>query len=517
MKNKKFLAIAALLATLLVPPVLANVYVPTGPPLRAGAWTIQGLSVWDVSAAGKVPTPIGWTYSENPMYNPITQVNTPKIEMSSPLVPSGNALDIPWGTKVMVLGFIPKVSVSADQVPPPVELQITWNGIPNLITLTLPANQTVGIQYPPVFYPDKNVPYEFAWPAAPPSKNASYNIWVGDYSYILQKLFNTNVPPIWFETMYGKMNGYWFWYTFTPNAGDWIAWDCIGQTKFPPTYDITALFEYGTSQIWFNHIAFDVSLIEFHKTVTINSGATAVTLPNVALTDNIIIKNVGKLAVTKLNLTQTFPSDPKHGVFPETDSAMAMISGPLRNIGWTPLAGFAAAVNPSIYTFPAPFNFLNPGETMTITMEMSAYRDPVEKWNGTVVFDSMVWANEIPPWKAPIGLHSVVFGTPTASLTPLWNGYKLVFDGNTWSFGTVPLWFVQGPLLRRELLHPSPVMTLDPLPEDLNGDGVINAAEVNEVRSAVIGLIPYDMRMDCNGNGKVDIDDLMQYKAAAGV
>jgi hypothetical protein len=81
----------------------------------------------------------------------------------------------------------------------------------------------------------------------------------------------------------------------------------------------------------------------------------------------------------------------------------------------------------------------------------------------------------------------------------------------------VPLWFVQGPLLRRELVHPAPVMTLDPLPEDLNGDGKINALEVGEVRAALVGLVPYDMRMDCNGNGKIDVDDLMQYKAAAGL
>ncbi len=465
MKNKKLFVVAAIFALLLVPPVLANVYVPTGPPLRADAWTIDGLSVWTVSpTTGFAQTPVGWDYSENPMYNPITQTNTAKIEMDEPLVPAGNALDLPWGTKVMVLGFIPKVAVSADQVPPPVELQITWNGIPNLITLTLPANQTVGIQYPPKFYPDKNVPYEFAWPAAPPSKNASYNIWVGDYAYILQKLFNTNVPPIYFETLYGKQNGYWFWYTFTPNAGDWIAWDCVGQTKFPPTYDITALFEYGTSQIWFNHVAFDVSAIEYHKTVTINSGASAVTMPNVELTDNIIIKNVARLPVTKLNITQTFPSDPKHGVIPEVNTAMAMISGG-RNIGWTPLAGFGAVVNPSIYSFPAPFNFLNPGETMVITMEMDAYRDPAEAWNGTVVFDSMVWANEIAPWKAPIGLHSIVFGTPTGTSVPLWTGYKLILVGTTWEFERVPLWFVQGPILRRELIHPAPVMTLDPLPE----------------------------------------------------
>jgi hypothetical protein len=473
---------------------------------------------WTVSSSGFAQTPVGWYYSENPMYNVVTQVNTPKIEMEYPVVPSANALDLPWGTKVMILGFIPKLAVSADQVPPPVELKITWNGIPNLITLKLPANQTVGVQYPPVFYPDIKVPYEFAVPPVSPSKNATYNIWVGDYAYILQKLFNVNVPPIWFETVYGRQNGYWFWYTFTPNAGDWIAYDCMGQTKFPPTYDITALFEYGTSQIWFNHVAFDVSAIEFHKTVTINSGAAAVSLPNVELTDEIIIKNVGRLPVTKLNITQTFPSAPKHGVIPEPGTAMAMISGG-RFIGWTALPGFSAVVNPSTYTFPAPFDFLNPGETMTIIMEMDAYRDPAEAWNGTIVFDSMVFANEIAPWKAPIGLHSVVFGTPTASLVPLWNGFQLLYDSEEgeWEYETVPLWYVRGPILRVELIHPKPVMVLDPAPVDLNGDGAINVADVNMVRLAVVGMLPYDHRMDCNSNGVVDIRDLLDYKDAAKV
>ncbi len=97
MKNKKLFAIAALLAALLVPPVLANVYVPTGPPLRADAWTIQGLSVWDVSVPGRVPTPIGWTYSENPMYNPVTQVNTPKIEMDDTTCPIWERFGHPMG------------------------------------------------------------------------------------------------------------------------------------------------------------------------------------------------------------------------------------------------------------------------------------------------------------------------------------------------------------------------------------------------------------------------------------
>jgi hypothetical protein len=79
------------------------------------------------------------------------------------------------------------------------------------------------------------------------------------------------------------------------------------------------------------------------------------------------------------------------------------------------------------------------------------------------------------------------------------------------------MWFVTRPLLRIELVHPAPVMTLDPLPVDLNGDGVINAVEVNTVRAAIVGLVPYDMRMDCNGNGRVDVEDLFQFKISAGM
>ena len=127
-----------------------------------------------------------------------------QLPKKTPLFVSGNALSIPWGTKVTIVGFFPGVSVSADQVPPAVELKMMWNGIPNLVTLSLPTSQVVGIQYPPMFYPDINTPYQFAYPAAPPSKNASYNIWVGDYAYAAAKIFGVTVPPLWFETTYGQ-------------------------------------------------------------------------------------------------------------------------------------------------------------------------------------------------------------------------------------------------------------------------------------------------------------------------
>lgn len=80
------------------------------------------------------------------------------------------------------------------------------------------------------------------------------------------------------------------------------------------------------------------------------------------------------------------------------------------------------------------------------------------------------------------------------------------------------MWSVKAPIIRIQLQHPNPVMTLDPEPVTLiAGETTITSADVALVRNAVVGLAPYDMRMDCNGNGKVDVSDLMLYKAAAGM
>ncbi len=451
--------ITVLFAAMLISPVFADIFIPPGPPNNMSEYITPTLTVINTSTKA----PIGWQYTDGPTYDFSRHLVGAAIDKEDPLVSSGYALDIPWGTKVTIVGFFPGVKVSADQVPPSVELDLTWNGIDNLITLSLPTSQVVGLQYPPVFYPDINTPYQFAYPAAPPSKNASYNIWVGDYAYILQKLFGVTVPPIWFETMYGQRAGLWFWYTFTPNVGDWIAYDSTGQTKFPPTYDVSALLEYGTSQVWTNHVCWDVSLLEFHKDVNycttqvIDDGIT----PDQAFDDHlatdqlindmITITNVGILPATGLQVTQTFPWNDKTYLNPEYAKACAAIKGG-RVVGPTPLVNFQGVANPSVYTLPAPFNVINPGETIMITMQIDLYN--LDNENVTIVFDSMVYANEIPPWKAPIGLASIVVGIPTGALTPLWNGWKLGAStlwgepaGHT-DFDTLPLWFVQTPILR---------------------------------------------------------------------
>jgi hypothetical protein len=502
--------VIALFAFSMIVPALADIYIPPGPANSMAAYITPTLAV--INTATKAP--IGWTYTDGPTYDFSTKTVGAGAMKEDPTVPSGNALDIAWGTKVTILGFFPGVAVSADQVPPSVELKMMWNGIPNLVTLTLPTNETVGNQYPPVFYNDINTPYQFAYPANSVSKNASYNIWVGDYAYVAQKVLGVTVPPIWFETTYGQRNGLWFWYTFTPNTGDWIAYDSTGQTKFPPTYDVTALLEYGTSQVWTNHVAWDVSSLEIHKDVAYGAD-------NMTINDMITITNVGARAVTGLNLTQTFPWNVKTYINPGYALACAAISGG-RSVGPTLLTNFQAVANPSVYTLPAPFNTLNPGETLIITMPLSLFN--LDNQNATIVFDSMVWANEIPPWLAPIGLASIVVGKPTGATTPLWSGYKL---GASTLFGepaghfdyeTLAMWFVQTPIIRTQLNHPNPVMVLDPDPVPLiAGETSVTSADVSMVRQAVVGLHVYDARMDCNGNGRVDVSDLAQYKVSAGM
>jgi hypothetical protein len=508
--NKEIAAIVVVLfAFSMVVPALGNIYIPPGPASSMNAYITPTLTVFN--SATKAP--IGWMYTDGPTYDFSTKTVGAAIAKEDPTVPSGNTLDIAWGTKVTILGFFPGVSVSADQVPPSVELNIMWNGIPNLVTLSLPTNETVGNAYPPTFYPDINTPYQFAFPTSV-SKNASYNIWVGDQAYILKQILGVTVPPIWFETTYGQRNGLWFWYTFTPNTGDWIAYDSTGQTKFPPTYDITALLEFGTSQVWTNHVAWDVSSLEIHKDVMYGAD-------NLTINDMITITNVGARPVTGLNVTQTFPWNDKTYINPDYAKACAAISGG-RRVGPTLLANFQGVADPSIYSLPAPFNVINPGETIIITMPLNLFN--LDKENVTIVFDSMVFGNEIPPWLAPIGLASIVVGTPTGGMTPLWSGFKLgastLFGepAGHFDYDMLAMWFVQTPIIRTPLNHPNPVMILDPDPVPLiAGETSVTSADVNLVRQAVVGLGAYDSRMDCNANGKVDVGDLSQYKSAAGM
>jgi hypothetical protein len=515
--NKKIMAIVTVLCIgALISPVFADIFIPPGPPTSMSEYVTPTLSV--INAATK--TRIGWTHTDGLptwQYNALYQyggVAGAGNLKEDPVVPSGSTLDIPYGTKVTIFGFFPGVAVSADQVPPSVELKITWNGIPNLITLSLPSSQVVGLQYPPTMYPDINTFYQFAYPAAPPGKNATYNIWVGDYYYMISKIGSTmfgsastttssSGVPSWFEQQYGYQNGLWFWYTFTPNVGDWIAYDSNGFTKFPPTYDVTALLEYGTSQVWTNHVCWDVSLLELHKDVNYCTDQI--------INDMITVTNVGILPATGLQLTQTFPWDDKTYLNPEYVKACAAIRGG-RVIPPTPLVNFQGVANPSVFTLPAPFNVLNPGETLIITMPIDLYN--LDNENVTIVFDSMMYANEIPPWKAPIGLASIVVGNPTGSLVPLWQGFKFgAYE--PLDFDTIALWFVRAPIVRMQLQHVLPVMTLDPEPVPLiAGETAVTAADVALVQKAVVGLAPYDVRMDCNGNGRIDLEDLKLFELA---
>ena len=97
---------------------------------------------------------------------------------------------------------------------------------------------------------------------------------------------------------------------------------------------------------------------------------------------------------------------------------------------------------------------------------------------------------------------------------PIWCGWKLLKDGE-WHFDFICEWFVPTPILRDELTHPPPEMILDPIPVDLNDDYVIDAQDVELVRLAIVGLIPYDIRMDTNVNNKIDTQDLAAFKLAA--
>jgi hypothetical protein len=234
----------------------------------------------------------------------------------------------------------------------------------------------------------------------------------------------------------------------------------------------------------------------------------------------ITITNVGILPATGLQVTQTFPWNDKTYLNPDYAKACAAIKGG-RVVGPTPLSNFQGVANPNVYTLPPPFNVINPGETIMITMQLNLYN--LDNENVTIVFDSMVFANEIPPWKSPIGLASIVVGNPTGALTPLWNGYKLG-PSTLWGepaghmdYDTLPLWFVQTPIVRTALNHPNPTMTLDPEPVPLiKGETAVTANDVALVQAAVVGLAPYDIRMDCNGNGRIDLEDLKLYELAVG-
>jgi len=515
MKKNTLVVAAVLFSVLLLSPIaLANVYVPPGPPLSMDAWITPTLRVFDWQDT--TLTPIGWVYSDGPMYDNVLQETMPKIEKEFPRVIGER--EIRFSTWVLVFGWIPKVYVSPDQVPPDVEIVITWNGIPYLKTLKLPATQIVGTQYPYKLYPDIKEPYEFTFPDDPPNpdwKYAYYNIWFGDIDTIRDQLA-FDLPDIDYPA------GLFFWYKFHPNTGDWIAFDCQpGETKHPPTYDITALFEYSTSQIWFNHVAFDVRFLEVHKTIKPNPILNAGTITGlITVMDEIKITNVGKVPATKLDLSQSFPSNHEVGVMPRFGTAVAKIIDEEGDVV-VPTQSLPNFGMP--YDLPPPFDTLKPLETMIINMEIGIALSPM--WHGTIVFDLVVSAWEIPEWKYPRSMDGLIIlsAEGPGEMEPLFRGWKLELvyprEGmiGRWWFHEIDEWFVPSPVIREEppqMLWPDPPMKLDPVPVDLNGDGRISAADVAIVRQAIVGLRPFDPRMDINGNGKIDTQDLAAYKLA---
>jgi len=503
MKKNSVAVIASLFSVLLLSSIaLADVYVPPGPGNSMDAWITPTLTVIDTQDNREV----GWHYSDGPMYDNELLKVLPQWRKELPHVPETNKLIVQFSTTVVIFGWIPKVYVSPDQVPPPVEIVITWNGIPYLVTLTLPPTQVVGWEYPPKLYADLPITYEFAWPAktAAHYENALYNIWYGDiddYRASLPWLPKRNFPF-----------GYFFWYKFHPNAGDYISFDCLpGKTMHPPTYDITALFEFSTSQIWFNHVAFDVRFLDVHKTI----------LPNPILgkpetqtvIDTISIKNIGKATATELDIFQTFPSTHEVSVLPRFYTALAKVfdaNGELK-AGPAPLPNLGLAWP---YDLPAPFDKLLPGEELIITMEIGVATET--GWGGTIVFDLEVSAAEIPEWKYPRSMEGLIVGDNVGEPVYLWVGLELINIEGVWIFTTIPEWKVPTPVIRMPIEEVPPDMILDPVPVDLNGDGKINGADVAIVRQAIVGLLPYKQEMDINVNGKIDTQDLAAYKLVAG-
>jgi len=538
--------LAVALALLLVSPVFADVFVPPGPanPMwgNQSEWISPTLAAFTWTNSVASSSPIGWDYTTGPTYNALTEVGGLQVPMEDPAVFTSTGLStsasalasattwVPYGTQVIVVGFIPGVTVAVDQVPPPVELQINWNGVPNTITLTVPSSQVVGINYPPTMYPNIVTPYQFAYPTTP-KQNATYNLWDGNYAQVLAKLWNgATVAPAWWSAIYGpassSLNGEWFWYAFTPNAGDGIALDSNFQCSTPPTYDITAMFEYGTSQIWFNHVNFNVCELQLHKDLSWCTSQT--------INDQLNITNVGLVTATNLDLTQTFPAANKLEIYPTSAVVQVVSSTGVVLQPTIALPNFYNLEYPNIYNFtgsglPAAYTSLAPKTSLIVSLELSV-SDTGSGWSGTIVFDSMVSATQIAPWKDPIALAAISYPmgfVPTGTATALWTGLYLgpssLFgeSGNHIDFDMIAAIngvsdTVNGPILRTMLTLPPMVMTLDPSPVPLiAGETSVTPADVALVRSAMLGLAPYDQRMDTNGNGRIDVQDLKAYEAAA--
>jgi hypothetical protein len=238
------------------------------------------------------------------------------------------------------------------------------------------------------------------------------------------------------------------------------------------------------------------------------------------ITDELLITNVGKVRATDLDVLLTLPADGKVHLDPDWDSVTVTVTGCRSFTIRMPdiVFGEEFALPSDLHGFD--LSYLDPGETMTISMEHNVVNNA--GWIGTLVFDALVSAWEIPWWKYPRAMHSIIIGaqddeTPFEGIEYLWAGWKLLPDGyGGWVFTYIYEWPILLPMIRMPFPpQGSPRMILDPVPEDLNNDGKIDGQDVALVRQAIVGLIPYDYKMDINVNHKVDTFDLAQYKLAA--
>jgi hypothetical protein len=539
----------------MVSPVLADVFVPAGPANTAygnqSEWISPTLAVFESTSASKITSnPIGWYYTNGPTYNTQTATGSAAVSMANPWAFTSTGFSntvspsiafVPYGQQVTIVGYIPGVNVAYNEIPPEVELQITWNGIPDVVSLTVPSNQVVGTMYPPQVYPAQTTTYTYTYPTTGANKAATYNLWDGNSATILSTLWGTTTAPAWWQAVYGPagsaQNGEWFWYTFTPNAGDWIGFgETHGQCSTPPTYDITAMFEYGTSQIWFNHVAFNDCLLQLYKSLTWCTDQT--------INDQILVTNVGlstsSLAtVTNLNLTQTFPSASSLTIYPLQANAMISIVKTSDGSTVEPpmmLPNVYNLENPNVYVLstsglPSAYTTLAPGQTMVISLLLEV-TDTGSSFSGTIVFDAQAWAAQIAPWKAPLAIGYITYPDPCLLLDPittgspqyLWTGAVLSVQGGVLTYNPAATTIggvstsVMGPVLRVMLSDPAAAWILDPAPLPLiAGETAVTSADVALVRNMVLGLAPYNPNADCNANGYITIQDLKEYESAAGM
>jgi hypothetical protein len=500
-----------------------------------------------IGSPGNLGNPIGTFYTNGPFWNTYTGTgSTTAVTQTKPWAYTSTGFSsstlpatpfVPYGDQVTVVGFIPGVNVAPGEVPPPVELQVTWNGQPGVITLTDPSNYTVSNTEPPKIYSDVSTSYTWCYPTTGANKAATYQLWSGNYAQVLSYLWGTTTAPAWWTAVYGPagvaQNGEWFWYTFTPNAGDWIALDSSGQCLTPYTYDITAQFTYLTTEIWFNHNDWNVCLLQIHKDVSWST--------NEIIEDQISVADVGAGSLATVNslvLTQTFPTDTKLTEYPSSAEIGVISTSSGKTLEpLIALPGFSSLEYPNTLALsttglPSAYTNLMPGQTLVISILIQISDVATPSFTGTIVYQAMATCNQIAPWKPVIGYaalpypgsdDSVVVNDPTT----LWTGYYLYVNATgVLTFRSISRIggvssVVSGPVLSM-LTTPITITpgawTLDPAPVPLiAGETSVTAADVALVRNAMLGLAPYDPRMDVNANGIVDVQDLAAYEAAAGM